>query len=300
MSCALSKGPPNIVEAPADITKVDGNDVTLTCYALGLPQHNITWMYQRTRSDLASVIVSTSSSSDPNMKYQINDTVSSTSFGTLTITNFQYDDRGVYTCVAANEHGTVSAAAVVNVHGKDDQICFIYIFTCNSYFIVSPTNLTISGGDRFNITSQVNLTCSAIGVPLPTIMWQLNGNNVPVDPDCVLDLYNVTSVMVGLNNCTVLQRLNLVNSSVASAVIDSQNISMLTIYNLNELVVVSHLLIRSLQRNNNGSYTCTVTNMLPETDTISVVSGPTHVVVLGKIHHVCLMNIIIYTYFREA
>ena len=128
------------------------------------------------------------------------------------------------------------------------------------------------------------MTCSAIGVPLPTITWQLNGNNVLIDPDCVLNPYNVTSMTVGLNNCTVSQTLNLDNSNIASAVNDPQNISVLSVYNLHELAVVSHLLISSLERDNNGSYTCTVTNMLPETDTISVLSSPTHIVVLGKVH----------------
>ena len=112
-----------------DLTEIDGNDVMLTCNAIGLPQHNITWMYQRMRIDVATVIITTSSS-DPNMKYQINNTVNTTSFGTLTITNLQYDDRGVYTCVAANVNGAVSAAAVVSVHGKDDQyvvLTYMYI-----------------------------------------------------------------------------------------------------------------------------------------------------------------------------
>jgi len=80
------------------------------------------------------------------------------------------------------------------------------------FIIVKPTNLTISGGDRFKISSQVNLTCTAIGIPLPTIIWQLNSNNVPIDPDCVLD--NVNSMMgLGLNDCTVIQTLDLANGN---------------------------------------------------------------------------------------
>ena len=149
------------------------------------------------------------------------------------------------------------------------------------FIIVKPTNLTISGGDRFNISSQVVLTCTAIGVPLPTIMWQLNGNNVPIDPDCVLDSYNVISMVgLGLDNCTVIQTLDLANGNTIT---DPQDILELGMSNLTELVVVSNLLIRSLQRSDNGSYTCNVTNTLPETDTISVVSGPTPVTVLGMI-----------------
>ena len=118
-------GPPDIINAPVDIIEIDDNDVTLICNALALPQHSITWMYQRMRSDVGRDITS---SSDTNMKYLINNTVTSISFGsltgalifgTLTITSLQYDDRGVYTCVAANIRGVVSASAMVNVHGKD-------------------------------------------------------------------------------------------------------------------------------------------------------------------------------------
>ena len=154
------------------------------------------------------------------------------------------------------------------------------------FIIVKPTNLTISGGDRFNINSHINLTCTAIGIPLPTIMWQLNGDNVPIDPDCVLDSYNVTS-MVGLDldNCTVVQMLDLANGNTVT---DPQDILELGMSNFTKLVVVSNLLIRSIQRSDNGSYTCNVTNTLPETDTISVVSSRTPVTVLGKITGCCV------------
>ena len=111
-------GPPDIVEGPSDVIEIDDNDVTLVCNAIALPQHNITWMFLRTTTDNATMIINTSSP-DPNMKYLINDIVNTTSFGTLTITDLQYSDRGIYTCIAANIHGAVTADAMVNVHGKN-------------------------------------------------------------------------------------------------------------------------------------------------------------------------------------
>jgi len=84
----------------------------------------------------------------------------------------------------------------------------------------------------------------------------------------------------GLVDCTVIQTLYLFNGNTVT---DPQDIVKLGMFNLTELVVVSKLLIKSLQRSDSGNYTCNVTNTLPVTDTISVVSGPTLVTVLGKI-----------------
>ena len=116
LTCML--GPPDILVGPTSTIETDGNDVTLVCDAIASPQHNITWMFQRTNTGNTIMIINTSSP-DPTMKYLIDDDVNSTSFGTLTITDLQYSDRGMYTCVAANIHGTVCTDAVVNVHGKN-------------------------------------------------------------------------------------------------------------------------------------------------------------------------------------
>ena len=69
---------------------------------------------------------------------------------------------------------------------------------------------------------------------------------------------------------------------MANAVSDPQDIITLGMYELSQLVVESNLIVRSLKRSDNGSYTCNVTNMLPETNTISVMTDSTPVVVLGK------------------
>ena len=139
--------------------------------------------------------------------------------------------------------------------------------------VVKPTNDIIFGGGRINISSQVNLTCTVIGVPLPAIVWQLNGNDINLPSNCVL---------IGSPDCRINQTLSLLNDVVANAVSDPQDIMTLGMYELSQLVVESNLIIRSLERSDNGSYTCTVTNMLPETNTISVVTDSTPVVVLGK------------------
>ena len=151
--------------------------------------------------------------------------------------------------------------------------------------VVKPTNDTISGGGRFNISSQVNLTCTVTGVPLPAIVWQLNGNNINLPSDCVLNSYNVALDFgsgSGFPNCSINQTLNLLDDVFASRVNDPQDIITLGMYELDQLVVESNLIIRSLERSDNGSYTCNITNTLPETDTISIVTGSTPVAVLGK------------------
>ena len=89
-------GPPDIVQPPTDTIEIDDNNVTLECNAIVFPQHNITWMFQMTNTDNARMIVNTSSP-DPSMKYIIDNNTNSTSFGTLTITDLQYSDRGIYT-----------------------------------------------------------------------------------------------------------------------------------------------------------------------------------------------------------
>ena len=154
--------------------------------------------------------------------------------------------------------------------------------------VVKPTNDTISGGGRFNISSQVNLTCTVIGVPLPAIVWQLNGNNINLPSDCVLNSYNATldygsGVGSEFPNCRINQTLNLLDDDVASRVSDPQDIiTTLGMYELSQLVVESNLIIRSLERSDNGSYTCNITNTLADTDTVSVTTDSTPVVVLGK------------------
>ena len=278
LTCML--GPPDILVGPTSTIETDGNDVTLECDAIASPQHNITWMFQRTNTGNARMIVNTSSP-DLTMKYLIDNNVNSTNFGTLTITELQYGDRGMYTCIAANTRGAVHAEAVVNVHGKN--------FILNKYYcmliVVMPTNDAIFGGGRINISSQVNLTCTVIGVPLPAIVWQHNGNNINLPSDCVLNSYNASLAFESgpdVPDCRLNQTLNLLDDVVANAVSDPQDIITLGMYELSQLVVESNLIIRSLERSDNGSYTCNVTNMLPETNTASALTDSTPIVVLGK------------------
>ena len=148
-----------------------------------------------------------------------------------------------------------------------------------------PTNESIFGGGKINISSQVNLTCTVIGVPLPAIVWQLNGNDINLPSDCVLNSYNASLDFESgsdVPDCRINQTLYLLDNIMANAVSDPQDIITLGMYELSQLVVESNLIIKSLERSDNGSYTCNVTNILPETDTISIVTDSTPVVVLGK------------------
>ena len=151
--------------------------------------------------------------------------------------------------------------------------------------VVKPFNQTISGGGRFNISSEVNLTCTVIAVPLPTVVWEFNGNNIDLPSDCILDSYNASSQLTSIpTDCLFKQSLNLLDSNIAEGVTDPQDIVSLGAYELSDLIVESTLTISSLQRSDNGSYTCNITNMLPETSYLPVVTDFTIVIVLGKLY----------------
>ena len=51
-------------------------------------------------------------------KYRINRANGTSNFGTLTVVNVNFEDRGTYSCNASNEIGFVGASTTLTVHGK--------------------------------------------------------------------------------------------------------------------------------------------------------------------------------------
>ncbi|KAK0088927.1 hypothetical protein PV326_004677, partial [Microctonus aethiopoides] len=80
--------------------------------------------------------------------------------GLLRITNTTVNDGGAYICSASNEVGTSSAIAHIEVQS------------------IPVITITPSGGIvNVKLGSRVRLTCSAEGIPQPTVIWSKHGDN---------------------------------------------------------------------------------------------------------------------------
>ena len=101
-----------LVVQPLDQTILDTASVTFQCEALAHPLHDVVWRFN------GSYILGTNDTADT-AKYSINrDRSIPLQFGSLTVSNVQYSDRGVYQCIAVNSIGSVSASATLTVHGE--------------------------------------------------------------------------------------------------------------------------------------------------------------------------------------
>ena len=101
------------MNTPTNQTVVEGSDILFHCEALADPPHSVTWLLNDTQ-----YLLSTNNVSDTG-KYSINrDTSSQHFYGSLTVHNVQYGDRGTYNCTAMNYVGSVSATATLTVHGE--------------------------------------------------------------------------------------------------------------------------------------------------------------------------------------
>ena len=117
---SLSTGPPRIIQPPANLTAINGSNVSFACQAVADPQHNITWEFNGT------TIITTYNSSNTS-QYSINRENGTSRFGTLTIYSITYEDRGSYQCTAVNYVGEVSATATLVVHGELAIYRYIHI-----------------------------------------------------------------------------------------------------------------------------------------------------------------------------
>lgn len=94
----------------------NGSSAVFMCAALAIPPHDVYWTFTNA-SGYTSFIISTRDGMNTT-EYQINNNVNGTNFGTLTVSNVRYADRGVYTCNATNDIGSDLANATLTVHGK--------------------------------------------------------------------------------------------------------------------------------------------------------------------------------------
>ena len=173
----LFKVSPRIVNVAADPPGVLGlgDNVTFICSAQGGPNNMFQW--QKDGQDLLS-------ESQP----------------TLTLTNGNAMDGGLYTCVVTNAAGSDSSDITLNI---------------SPYFIVQQNDILTNNGD-----SQT-LTCGAEGFPDPVYQWFRNDNQMVRS-----NLTGVNSSMLSFNPvlfgdegsyyCTATSNSISVNSTTAT------------------------------------------------------------------------------------
>ncbi|XP_076288638.1 sidekick cell adhesion molecule isoform X2 [Lasioglossum baleicum] len=88
---------PIMENGPQNLTILDGKDATLTCYAVAAPIPNTTWIY----NDTTPVEIAG--------RVQVLDN------GDLLIAAVKPNDAGKYTCIRANEAGSVNGSAILTV-----------------------------------------------------------------------------------------------------------------------------------------------------------------------------------------
>ena len=99
---------------------VNGVDVIFNCLALAEPLHSLTWYYfggNGINTTIGSVNGTEKMIMD-NETYQITDSMTLSTYGRLVVSDAQFEDRGVYMCLAENRHGPEAASATLAVQGE--------------------------------------------------------------------------------------------------------------------------------------------------------------------------------------
>ena len=95
---------PSIVDGPENKIRREQDDVTFRCFSTGDPPPTVSWIFNN------SVI-------QEGNKYTIGDIQQGVDFGSLTIRNLTYYDRGTYTCRASNAIGNATDQVQLQVQG---------------------------------------------------------------------------------------------------------------------------------------------------------------------------------------
>ena len=96
---------PEFTINPQNVTKTEGENVTLNCAVYGDPKPDVKWTKDRARLDISG-----------NQRLSVSTFTANTS--SLTITNIVREDEGQYRCVANNSVNTGTYAGMLTVHCK--------------------------------------------------------------------------------------------------------------------------------------------------------------------------------------
>ncbi|XP_062570988.1 hemicentin-1-like isoform X1 [Saccostrea cucullata] len=159
--------PPRIEEGHRLLTAKVGSTTRILCNTTGEPRPSITWLKD------GRLIRSGG-------KYLVEDS------GTLVISSLDKDDTASYTCTAINVAGRDSMDRVLRVQ--------------------DPPQITVAPRSQEVIqNSRIVLSCAAMGIPVPTITWTLNGKPVPASPSIngrsFLYIYHALRQDAGMYTC---------------------------------------------------------------------------------------------------
>ena len=120
-------GPPYIIQRPSNATVLNGGTATFVCYAVADPNHEISWMYNST---FIANTTNNGYSSNPSKYSIVSSRTNPQNFGSLSVQDLVFDDRGDYQCIVYNNISSLSFTASLTVHGKSkkQKIEYLYIF----------------------------------------------------------------------------------------------------------------------------------------------------------------------------
>ncbi|XP_035276872.1 receptor-type tyrosine-protein phosphatase S-like isoform X24 [Anguilla anguilla] len=213
----LPMGFPNIDMSPQLKVVERTRTATMLCVASGNPDPEITWF-----KDFLPI--------DPSAS---NGRIKQLRSGALQIENAEETDQGKYECVASNVEG-VRYSAPANLYVRVRRV--------PPRFSIMPTSHEIMPG------GSVNITCVAVGSPMPYVKWMLNAE----------DLTPEDEMPVGRN---VLE---------LSGVHESANYTCVAISSLGIIEAVAQIIVKSLPK---PPGTPVVTETTPTSVTITWDSG---------------------------
>uniref|UniRef100_A0A8C1YM65 protein-tyrosine-phosphatase n=1 Tax=Cyprinus carpio TaxID=7962 RepID=A0A8C1YM65_CYPCA len=193
----LPAGFPNIDMGPQLKVVERTRTATMLCAASGNPDPEITWF-----KDFLPIDPSTSNGRIKQLRSE-----STPIRGALQIENTEETDQGKYECVASNVEGVrYSSSANLYVRGREQPVRRVP----PRFSIMPPTAQEIMPG------GSVNITCVAVGSPMPYVKWMLNSEDLTPEDEMPVgrNVLELNAVRESANyTCVAMSSLGIIEAN---------------------------------------------------------------------------------------
>ena len=151
---------------------------------------------------------------------------------------------------------------------------------------MTPLISDISGKMEVRLGMPAVLACLATGFPVPSISWRKDAEEVSIYDDSALnsriDIIEFTPDSMEANDSDFQSSGYMGSGSIVGLLMIRTDVTVDQVLQLGELGVVSLLSFEDAVRGDTANYTCIATNSLPETTTLTAMSGEIPLVILGE------------------